>query len=121
MRIFPLSNWTELDVWSYILHENIELPSMYFSHQRECVVYQEKIWAMSKYLNFPKDAQIKTLKVRCRTMGDLITTGFILSEASSVMEIIEEIKTLSLSERGLRFDDQFSETSMEDRKKEGYF
>lgn len=120
-RVFPLSDWTELDVWNYILQEKIEVPTLYFAHQRKCVVVNNIIWPFSEYTEFPAESEIKILNVRCRTVGDMTCTALIESDADTVEKIILEIKNSEISERGLRLDDQFSETAMEDRKKEGYF
>lgn len=120
-RVFPLSHWTELDIWNYILNEKIELPSLYFSHLRKCVIVDGKIWPHSEYTEFPLGSEVRTLNVRCRTVGDMTCTALIESSADTVEKIIFEIQNADISERGLRLDDQFSETAMEDRKKEGYF
>jgi sulfate adenylyltransferase subunit 2 len=121
IRAFPLSNWTELDVWQYIEREQIPLPSIYFSHQRE-VFYRDDQWlAVCEFLQPQDDEEARTLQVRCRTVGDMVCTGLVESEASSVADIIDEIAATRISERGGRADDKFSESAMEDRKKEGYF
>lgn len=120
-RVFPISNWTELDVWEYIQKENILLPSLYFAHQRTCVKRKESILAQSSYL-VPHDTdELLDLTVRFRTIGDMTISGALISSASSVDEIIAELKEMNQSERGNRADDFRSESSMEDRKKEGYF
>jgi sulfate adenylyltransferase subunit 2 len=120
-RVFPISNWTELDVWEYIQKENISLPSLYFAHQRPCVKRKESILAQSSYL-VPHDTdELLDLTVRFRTIGDMTISGAMISTASTVVDIITELKEMNQSERGSRADDFRSESSMEDRKKEGYF
>jgi sulfate adenylyltransferase subunit 2 len=120
-RVFPISNWTELDVWEYIQKENISLPSLYFAHQRPCVKRKESILAQSSYL-VPHDTdELLDLNVRFRTIGDMTISGAMISTASTVADIITELKEMNQSERGSRADDFRSESSMEDRKKEGYF
>ncbi|MFM1946843.1 MAG: sulfate adenylyltransferase [Bacteroidota bacterium] len=120
-RIFPISNWTELDVWEYIQKENIALPSLYFAHQRSCVKRKETILAQSSFLVPHEMDELLELTVRFRTIGDLTISGALESTASTVAEIIAELKKMNQSERGNRADDFRSESSMEDRKKEGYF
>jgi len=122
VRVFPISNWTELDVWNYIKKHNIELPNLYFSHERDCIVYQDKLVAISHFIQpLPTDIVVKE-KVRYRTVGDMTCTAAVPSTASTIDEIIEEIIETSISERGqTRLDDQLSEAAMEDRKKQGYF
>lgn len=120
-RIFPISNWTELDVWEYILTENIALPSLYFTHQRTCVRRKESILAQSTYLIPHELDTLVDLNIRFRTIGDMTISGAMESSASTVSEIIAELKEMNQSERGNRADDFRSESSMEDRKKEGYF
>ena len=120
-RIFPISNWTELDVWQYLAMENVELPSLYFSHEREVFKRDGTLLANSEFILKREDEEVFTTKVRCRTIGDVTCTGVWESEASTVEEIIEEIATTRMTERGGRTDDKRSETSMEDRKKKGYF
>jgi sulfate adenylyltransferase subunit 2 len=120
-RVFPISNWTEMDVWQYILLENIEMPSLYYTHQRE-VFCRDGVWMATAPFMKLKDnekAEIKT--VRCRTIGDITCTGVTLSEANSLEEIIDEIAATRVTERGGRADDKRSEAAMEDRKREGYF
>lgn len=120
-RVFPISNWTELDVWEYIQKENILLPSLYFAHQRPCVKRKDSILAQSSYL-VPHDTdELLNLTVRFRTIGDMTISGAMISTASTVADIITELKEMNQSERGSRADDFRSESSMEDRKKEGYF
>lgn len=120
-RIFPISNWTEMDVWQYIKAENISLPSLYFSHERECVIRDEVILAKSNYLPLKANEEIHKLTVRYRTCGDMPITGAVLSEADTLQLIIEEVATTRTTERGTRADDKRGETAMEDRKKAGYF
>lgn len=123
MRVFPISNWTELDVWNYIKRENIQLPSIYFSHKRECVVTESgQLMANSNYLHLDAGDKLVTKKVRYRTVGDMTCTAAIESEADTVDAIIDELKETKISERGAtRMDDRISEAAMEDRKKGGYF
>ncbi len=120
-RVFPLNNWTELDVWNYILKEGIELPSLYYSHQRECVRRDGQILAYSEYLNLKEEEVAESLQVRFRTLGDLTITGAFESDADSVEKIIDEVAATRITERGGRMDDKRSSSAMEDRKKEGYF
>jgi len=121
MRVFPLSNWTELDVWEYIRHEQLEVPTIYFSHTRRCVRRNGQ-WLPITDLMPPKPKdQVKELVVRVRTIGDIISTGMVESRADSVDDIIAEIAAARVTERGSRADDKTSEAAMEDRKKAGYF
>ena len=120
-RVFPISNWTEMDVWQYILMENIELPSLYFSHQREVIRRGKSILAHSDYLNLRPDEKPETMTIRFRTIGDLTITGAVESTATTLEEIINEVAATRETERGGRADDKRSETSMEDRKRQGYF
>ena len=121
MRVFPLSNWTELDIWQYILRERLEIPSIYFAHRRE-VVRRDGQWLPVSPLLQPRPKEdVRTLEVRVRTIGDISCTGCIESAASNVADIIVEIAAARVTERGGRADDKRSETSMEDRKREGYF
>jgi sulfate adenylyltransferase subunit 2 len=122
LRAFPLSDWTELDIWQYIERERIELPSIYFAHEREVVHRDGMLLAVSQWVS-PVDGEVaERLSVRYRTVGDATLTGAVRSTASTVVEIIEEISIARVSERGAtRGDDRFSETAMEDRKREGYF
>lgn len=120
-RVFPISNWTELDVWQYIFHENIEIPSIYFSHRRECFVRDRVIYAYSELTRLKETETVESRRVRFRTIGDMTCTGAVESSASSVSEIIEEIAATRVTERGSRIDDRRSDAAMEDRKKEGYF
>jgi sulfate adenylyltransferase subunit 2 len=121
MRVFPLSNWTETDVWEYIKKEKLEVPTIYFSHTRRCVRRHGQ-WLPVTDLLPPKDKEpVKELVVRVRTIGDIISTGMVESPADSVDDIIAEIAAARVTERGSRADDKASEAAMEDRKKAGYF
>jgi sulfate adenylyltransferase subunit 2 len=120
-RVFPISNWTEMDVWQYILAENIELPSIYFTHERD-VFWRDGVWlAAAPFMELKPTEKIEHRRVRCRTVGDISCTGLSLSSADSVEDIIQEIAATRVTERGGRYDDRRSEAAMEDRKKEGYF
>ena len=123
VRVFPISNWTELDVWNYIKRENIALPSIYFTHERECVITENgQLMANNEFLNLDETDVLETKKVRYRTVGDMTCTAAVESEAYTVDDIIAEIKEAKISERGAtRMDDRISEAAMEDRKKGGYF
>ena len=120
-RIFPISNWTEMDVWQYILHEKIELPSLYFSHKREVVKRDGVILAKCEHISLKENENWEEMIVRCRTIGDMTCTGVAKSNARNLEEIIEEVAATRVTERGGRTDDKKSEAAMEDRKKEGYF
>lgn len=120
-RIFPLSNWTEMDVWQYILLEKLEIPTIYFSHYRECLIRDGVILAKSDFITLKSDEQLVKMNVRYRTVGDMTCTGAVVSPASTVDEIIVEVAASRTTERGTRTDDKRSETAMEDRKKQGYF
>ena len=120
-RIFPISNWTELDVWQYLAMEKVELPSLYFAHEREVFEREGVLLADSEYIYKKEGETPYRDTVRCRTIGDMTCTGVSKSTAATVEEIIEEIATTRMTERGGRTDDKRSETAMEDRKKEGYF
>ena len=120
-RVFPISNWTELDIWMYIQQENISLPSLYFTHEREVVRRGDTILAFSPFIELREKEVVSTERVRFRTIGDLTITGAIESNASTIEDIVKEVSVAMETERGNRADDQRSETSMEDRKKEGYF
>lgn len=120
-RVFPISNWTELDVWQYIAKEKILLPSLYFAHKRR-VFNRDGTWlSESPYTQTKENEVIEEKMIRFRTMGDITITGAYLSEASNLDEVIQEIAASLSTERGTRADDKRSETAMEDRKKEGYF
>jgi len=122
VRVFPISNWTELDVWNYIRREKIELPSIYFSHERECINYQNQWVATSPFVTIDSNDHVERVKVRYRTVGDMTCTAAVESNASTIDEIINEIIATKTSERGeTRIDDRVSEAAMEDRKKNGYF
>jgi len=120
-RVFPISNWTEMDVWQYILLENIDLPNLYFSHEREVVVRDGVILAKCPYIELKKGEKWEKQIVRFRTIGDMTCTGGVNSKASSLEDIVEEVAATRITERGGRADDKRSEAAMEDRKKEGYF
>ncbi len=120
-RVFPISNWTELDVWQYIKMEEIPLPSLYFSHERDCFVRDGVIYAASEHILRKPEEKVEKMQVRFRTIGDITCTGAVLSAAQNIDDIIEEVATSRTTERGTRADDKRSETAMEDRKKQGYF
>ena len=120
-RVFPLNNWTELDVWNYILRENIALPSLYYAHDRMCIRRAGQILAHSDHLNLRPDETPEMMHVRFRTLGDLTITGAFESDADTLEQIIDEVAATRITERGGRMDDKRSESAMEDRKKEGYF
>ena len=122
LRAFPLSDWTELDVWQYIEREQVELPSIYFAHERD-VVKRDAMWlAVGPFVEVRADEVVERRMVRFRTVGDANCTGAVDSRAATLEEIIHEVATANVSERGAtRADDRFSETAMEDRKREGYF
>jgi len=120
-RVFPLSNWTELDVWQYILNENIRLPSLYYTHRRK-IFHRNGIYlAWAPFMKLKSSEKVFEADVRCRTIGDITCTGVTLSKAATASEVIAEIAATRITERGGRYDDMRSDTSMEDRKKEGYF
>ena len=120
-RAFPISNWTEMDVWNYIKRENIEIPSLYFAHDRE-VVWRSNSWIPnSEFLILEEHEEIVTKKLRFRTLGDITITGGIESEADTLDKIVQEVSAMRKTERGDRSDDKRSETAMEDRKRQGYF
>lgn len=120
-RVFPISNWTELDVWQYILMEKIEIPDLYFTHKRN-VFNRNGMWlAEAPFMVLKPNEKMENLDVRCRTIGDITCTGLTLSKANTVLEIVHEIAATRVTERGGRADDKRSEAAMEDRKKEGYF
>jgi len=120
-RIFPISNWTEMDIWLYILQENIELPSIYFAHEREVFERDGVVMAASEFIPMKDSEKTKKQIVRFRTIGDMSCTGAVYSEAADLYQVIEEVSASRLTERGTRSDDKRSEAAMEDRKKEGYF
>jgi len=121
VRVFPISNWTELDVWNYIRREKIELPSIYFAHERDLITRNGQLMAAADCLNLDASDKIERKNVRFRTVGDMTCTAAVESEAVHIDDIIEEIKQSKISERGARMDDKVSEAAMEDRKKGGYF
>ena len=120
-RVFPISNWTEMDVWQYLYMEKVELPTLYFTHERECIERDGVLLSKSEFLNLRPTEIPKPYTVRFRTIGDMTNTGAVLSPASTMEEIIQEVASLRTTERGNRADDRRSEAAMEDRKKEGYF
>ena len=120
-RVFPISNWTEMDVWQYILQEKIEIPSIYNTHQRECFERDGVIYAHSDVIPLKPTEKVKKMQVRFRTIGDISCTGAVLSKANSLEEIVEGVAATRVTERGSRIDDKRSEAAMEDRKKAGYF
>ncbi len=120
-RVFPISNWTEMDVWQYILLENIEMPSIYYTHERDVFERDGQLLAAEECMTLRDTEKVVRRRVRCRTIGDISCTGLSLSEANSLEDIIEEIAASRVTERGSRADDKRSEAAMEDRKKEGYF
>ena len=120
-RVFPISNWTEMDVWQYILAENIEIPSLYIAHQRD-VIWRNNSWLPnSEHLTLREGEEVVNKKVRFRTLGDITITGGLESDADTLEKIVAEVAAARQTERGNRADDKRSETAMEDRKKEGYF
>jgi sulfate adenylyltransferase subunit 2 len=121
VRVFPISNWTELDVWNYIRREKVKLPSIYFAHDRDCIVRNGQLMAASPFLNMDQDDVVTNVKVRFRTVGDMSCTAAVESDADQIDDIIDEITASKISERGSRLDDKVSEAAMEDRKKGGYF
>ncbi|MHB8393147.1 MAG: sulfate adenylyltransferase subunit CysD [Candidatus Dormibacteria bacterium] len=122
LRVFPLSDWTELDVWRYIEQEGIELPPLYFSHERDVLVRDDMLMAVSEWVRPGVGERSQRLSVRFRTVGDASCTGAIRSRATTVAEVIREISASRISERGAtRADDRFSDSAMEDRKRQGYF
>jgi sulfate adenylyltransferase subunit 2 len=123
MRVFPISNWTELDVWNYIQREKIELPPLYFAHNRNCVLTDnQQLIAVTEHIRLDTDDYIVNRKVRFRTIGDATCTAAVESEATTVADIIDELLHAKISERGAtRLDDRLSEAGMEDRKRNGYF
>ncbi len=122
VRVFPISNWTELDVWSYIQKEKIEIPSIYFAHKRETFIRDGLIWSANDDIVFrEKDEEVKERIVRFRTVGDMSCTAAVLSKAENIETVVKEIRTSTISERGARIDDKRSEAAMEKRKQQGYF
>ncbi len=122
VRAFPISNWTELDVWNYIRREKIDLPSIYFAHDRKVLIYENQLVALSEFIRLDEGDEVVTKTVRYRTVGDMTCTAAVESTASTIEDIIKEIVATKTSERGeTRIDDRVSEAAMEDRKKNGYF
>ena len=122
VRAFPISNWTELDVWNYIRREKIELPSIYFAHERKVLIHENQLVAVSDFIKLDEDDEVVNKTVRYRTVGDMTCTAAVESSASNIDDIIKEIIATKTSERGeTRIDDRVSEAAMEDRKKNGYF
>ncbi|WP_198519820.1 sulfate adenylyltransferase subunit CysD [Polaribacter sp. ALD11] len=122
VRVFPISNWTELDVWSYIKAEDIEIPSIYFAHKRKTFVRDGMIWSADDAVVFrDEEEEVVERMVRFRTVGDMSCTAAVLSDAVDIAKVVEEIRDSSISERGARIDDKRSEAAMEKRKQQGYF
>lgn len=120
-RVFPLSNWTEMDIWQYIYLENVAIPSIYFTHERDVFIRDGVILADAPFMMKRDSEKVVKMRIRCRTIGDISCTGLSRSEASTLEDIIQEIAAIRVTERGSRADDLRSESAMEDRKKEGYF
>ena len=120
-RAFPISNWTEMDIWQYILQEKIKIPSLYFSHKRDCFTRNGVVMAKTSFTETKPEEEVTNMQVRFRTIGDATCTGATISNADSLEKIIEEVTSSRITERGGRADDKRSEAAMEDRKKEGYF
>lgn len=120
-RVFPLSNWTEMDVWQYIAHNQLDIPSLYFSHQRDVIQRDGSLLAISPYITLLDDEQPASMTVRFRTIGDMTCTGAVVSDAANLEAVIQEVASARVTERGGRADDRRSEAAMEDRKKQGYF
>lgn len=120
-RVFPLSNWTEMDVWQYIAMEKLDIPQIYFTHQREVVVRDGMLLAKSEFITLMKEEAYEQRQIRFRTVGDMTCTGAVESDAGSIDAIIQEVAAAKVTERGGRADDKRSEAAMEDRKKQGYF
>ena len=122
VRVFPISNWTELDVWSYIKEEQIEIPSIYFAHKRRTFLRDGMIWSAEDGIVFREETElVEERLVRFRTVGDMSCTAAVLSDAETIDKVVEEIRDSSISERGARIDDKRSEAAMEKRKQQGYF
>ena len=120
-RVFPISNWTELDVWQYIMSERIKLPSLYYTHRRKIFKRNDVFLAWAPFMKLKPTEEVFETEVRCRTIGDITCTGVTLSKAQTLEEIVSEIAATRVTERGGRYDDKRSEAAMEDRKREGYF
>jgi len=121
VRVFPISNWTELDVWNYIKREKIELPSVYFTHKRNVFMRDGLIWSDSEFIHKDPSEEVFEMDVRFRTVGDMTCTAAVDSVAHEIDQVIAEIASAEISERGARIDDQRSEAAMEERKEAGYF
>jgi len=121
VRVFPISNWTELDVWTYIEKEDLEIPSIYFAHKREIFIRDGLIWSHSDFVFQDEDEQVEERMVRFRTVGDMSCTAAVDSYATTISQVVAEIRESSISERGARIDDKRSEAAMEKRKQQGYF
>ncbi|CAM1349506.1 MULTISPECIES: sulfate adenylyltransferase subunit CysD [Tenacibaculum] len=122
VRVFPISNWTELDVWSYIQQEQIEIPSIYFAHKRATFIRDGLIWSANDEVVYREDEEeVRERMVRFRTVGDMSCTAAVLSEAIDIDTVVDEIRESTISERGARIDDKRSEAAMEKRKQQGYF
>lgn len=121
VRVFPISNWTELDVWTYIENEELEIPSIYFAHKREIFVRDGLIWSASEHVFKDEEEKVEERMVRFRTVGDMSCTAAVDSYAATISEVVAEIRESSISERGARIDDKRSEAAMEKRKQQGYF
>jgi len=121
VRVFPISNWTELDVWTYIERENLEIPSIYFAHKRDVFLRDGLIWSASEHVYRDEDEEVEERMVRFRTVGDMSCTAAVDSYATTINRVVEEIRDSSISERGARIDDKRSEAAMEERKQQGYF
>lgn len=120
-RVFPISNWTEMDVWQYILHENIAIPSLYIAHKRD-VIWRNNTWLpVSEYISIDEKEEVVNKMIRFRTLGDITITGGVESDADTLEKIVQEVASARQTERGNRADDKRGETAMEDRKKQGYF
>lgn len=121
VRVFPISNWTELDVWSYIKEEAMEIPSIYFAHKRKIFLRDGLIWSHSDYVYQEENEEVLEKMVRFRTVGDMSCTAAVYSEATDIDAVVQEIRDSTISERGARIDDKRSEAAMEKRKQQGYF
>lgn len=120
-RVFPLSNWTEMDIWQYIALEQLDIPSIYFTHEREIVERNGSLLANCEHISVQESEEVTKKQVRFRTVGDMTCTGAVESKANTLEDIIQEVAAARKTERGTRADDKRSETAMEDRKKDGYF
>jgi sulfate adenylyltransferase subunit 2 len=120
-RVFPLSNWTEMDVWQYIAAEDIDIPSLYLAHTRDVVEREGTYLAKSQFITLSEEEEYKEKKIRFRTIGDMTCTGAFKSDADTIPQIIEEVASARITERGNRTDDKKAEAAMEERKKQGYF